>query len=122
MKFYICDICGKVIEIINDTKVPTICCGEAMSLLEANTSEGAIEKHIPVYEIKDKEIIIKVGANEHPMEEDHYIMWVAMVTDNTTNRVQLLPRQTVEVEMDYIKGSTIYAYCDKHGLWGTKID
>lgn len=121
MKFYICNICGKVIEIINDTKVPTICCGEAMSLLEANTSEGAIEKHIPVYEIKDKEIIIKVGANEHPMEEDHYIMWVAQVKGDTVTRVELFPGQVPEVKMEYKEGATIYAYCNKHSLWKKEV-
>ena len=123
-RFYLCPICGKVIGLIHDTKVPTICCGKEMNLLEANTSDGAVEKHIPVCEVdKEKgEIVIKVGSIEHPMEEEHYIMWIAQVTDNATTRVQLFPKQTPTIRMEYIKGATIYAYCNKHGLWKSQAD
>ena len=122
-RFYLCKICGKVIGLIHDTGTPTICCGKEMELLKANTSDGAHEKHVPAYEIDESkgEIIVKVGEIEHPMEKDHYIMWIAQVTDNMTMRKQLFPGQQPMVTMQYIKGSTIYAYCDKHGLWKKEV-
>ena len=33
-------------------------------------------------EIDNNEIIVKVGEVIHPMEEDHYITWVSLVSDN----------------------------------------
>ena len=123
-RFYLCEICGKVIELIHNTDISTICCGKEMKLLKANTSDGAYEKHVPAYEIDDskEEIIVQVGEIEHPMEKDHYIMWIAQVKDDITIRRQLFPGQKPMVKMQYIKGSTIYAYCDKHGLWKKEVE
>ena len=123
-RFYLCSVCGKVIGLIHDTEIPTICCGQEMQLIEANTTDASTEKHVPVYKIDEQEgeIVVSVGSVEHPMEKDHYIMWVAQVTDNKTTRIQLYPEQAPEVRMPYIKGSTIYAYCNKHGLWKSKVE
>ena len=51
------------------------------------------------------------------MEKDHYIMWIAQVTENKMIRVQLYPEQSRETRFPYIKGASLYAYCNKHGLW-----
>ena len=54
MKFYRCKHCGKIIAVVNGVKVPTICCGEVMEELVPGTSDGAVEKHVPVLAIKEK--------------------------------------------------------------------
>jgi len=123
-RFYLCPVCGKVIGVIHDTGIPTICCGKEMKLLEANTSDGAVEKHVPIYKMAEQEgeIVVSVGSVEHPMDKEHYIMWVAEVSDNATIRIQLYPEQVATVKMKYMQGATIYAYCNKHGLWASKVD
>ena len=93
-----------------------------MQLLEANTEDAAVEKHVPVYERVEDEIVVKVGKVEHPMEKDHYIMWIAEVSDHKTTRVRLFPEQSTETRLPYEKGATLYAYCNKHGLWKTTIE
>ena len=122
-RFYICPICGKVLGLIHDTKSPTVCCGEKMELLEVNVSDISLEKHIPVYEVdsQEGEVVVKVGEIEHPMEKEHYIMWIAQVSDNKTTRIQLFPEQETTVRFEYIKGAIVFAYCNKHGLWKTEI-
>ena len=97
------------------------CCGAELELLVANTVDASQEKHVPVYEVVEDEIVVKVGSVEHPMEKAHYIMWIAQVTDNRTTRVRLYPEQGTETRFPYIKGSTIYAYCNLHGLWKTEL-
>ncbi|MTL82835.1 desulfoferrodoxin, partial [Turicibacter sanguinis] len=47
MKFYICPTCGNVIELIEDHKVPVMCCGKKMEELVPNSTEAAVEKHMP---------------------------------------------------------------------------
>ena len=32
-------------------------------------------------------------------------------------RIRLRPNEKPEVKLKNIKGATIYAYCNKHGLW-----
>ena len=97
------------------------CCGEQMEQMVANTTDAAVEKHVPVYEKVEDEIVVRVGEVEHPMEKDHYIMWIAQVNQNRTTRVALYPEQSTETRFPYIPGATLYAYCNKHGLWKTTI-
>ena len=48
LKFYRCKVCGKIIAIVKDTGVPTICCGEEMEQIIPGTTDAAVEKHVPV--------------------------------------------------------------------------
>ena len=119
--FYKCPICGNIIGLINGDINHIRCCGVEMELMVANSQDAATEKHVPVYEKEGNEIIVRVGEVEHPMEEDHYIMWIAQVSDNETTRVRLKPEQKPEARFKYIPNSTVYAYCNKHGLWKTEV-
>lgn len=110
-----CNICGAMVKVLTDGRV--VCCGQEMTTLTPNSVECAIEKHIPTYERVEDEVYVKVP---HVMEKEHYIEWVAMVAENKECMVKLYPEQDAEARFKYIPGSTIYAYCNKHGLW--KID
>ena len=45
MKFYKCNKCGNIFEVINDAAIVPSCCKEHMEILEANTNEeGSKEK------------------------------------------------------------------------------
>lgn len=122
VKFYVCPICGNIVGLINGDMNRVKCCGVAMEIMEANVVEASVEKHVPVYEVVDGELVVRVGSVEHPMEKEHYIMWIAQVTENRTTRVTLYPEQATETRFPYIKGSTLYAYCNKHGLWKTIVE
>ena len=120
-KFYICKHCGNVIEKVEDKGVPVVCCGEVMKELQAGIEDAAFEKHIPVYTVEGDTVHVFVGEVEHPMEKEHYIMWIAQVSENRITRVKLYPEQATETRFPYISGATLYAYCNKHGLWKTTI-
>ena len=45
-----------------------------LNLLEANVTDAAGEKHVPVIEKDGQDIIVRVGEVPHPMMEEHYIM------------------------------------------------
>ena len=47
MKFYKCEICGKIVAMVKETPVDTMCCGQAMRELVPGTTDGATEKHVP---------------------------------------------------------------------------
>ena len=121
VNFYKCDECKNIIEIIEENSFNITCCGKAMKKLEANTIDAAVEKHIPVYEKVEDELVVRVGEIEHPMEKDHYIMWIAQVTENKVIKVKLYPEQSTETRFPYIPGATLYSYFNKHGLWKSII-
>lgn len=95
---------------------------EEFTKLKANTVDAALEKHMPVYEKIENDILVKVGDVEHPMTKEHHIMWIAQVYKNQINLVKLNPNDKPQAKFAYIKGSEIYAYCNLHGLWKTTIE
>ena len=122
VKYYICKHCGNLVEVVNDGKVNPVCCGEKMSLLEPGTVEASHEKHIPVISAVGGDVKVFVGSIEHPMSEEHSILWISLLTDKGLHRVHLSPSDKPEAHF-YIAGETpiaAYAYCNLHGLW--KVD
>lgn len=121
VKYYRCPICGNVIEVVNGNVNMVKCCGGTPVLMEANTVDAAVEKHVPVYEIDGEEIIVKVGEVIHPMEEAHYITFITLVTNDRVIRVDLKPGDEPVVRLPYVSGSVIYEYCNLHGLWKNEV-
>lgn len=88
--------------------------------LDPNTVDAATEKHVPYVDVqRDGHIIrVQVGEVEHPMEEAHYIEWVALEADDRLEVHHLKPGQTpVTFFAGGVKSGTVYAYCNLHGLW-----
>lgn len=115
-----CEKCGAMVRVIEDCHCDNCgikCCGEEMKKLVPNSVDAAVEKHVPTYEVKDGKIFVKVN---HVMEEDHYIEWISIVFEDKECITYLEPGKDAVAHCKYIPGSTIYAYCNKHGLW--KID
>ena len=54
MKFYRCAHCGQIVAIVKGTGVPIMCCGEKMQEIVPGTTDAALEKHVPVWVIREK--------------------------------------------------------------------
>jgi len=122
MKLYRCSKCGQVLESTNDLCDNITCCNTKMNEIKPFEVDGAKEKHIPVYEIEENSLKVKVGEVEHPMEEDHFIEFIAYECGNMTLRYKLKPNDEPKCEFPYLGKGTIYAYCNKHGLWKKDIE
>lgn len=123
MKFLKCKICGKIIAIVNERQVPTICCGQPMEEMVPNTSDGAVEKHVPVFEVEGNIVRVKVGSVDHPMLDNHYIEWIAIQTNLGNQRKVLKPGEKPEAEFALLPGEKVLAvleHCNLHGLFATK--
>ena len=119
-KFFICNVCGNIVEMIRESGVPIICCGQKMTELIANTSDGAIEKHVPLVDVKGNKVDVIIGSNIHPMIEKHYIQWIYLETNKGIQRKALLPgdepKATFIIDNDEVV-KAVYEYCNLHGLW-----
>ncbi len=112
-----CLKCGALVRVLNDCTCDNCgikCCNEQMKKLIPNSSGASEEKHIPKYKKVDKEINVTLN---HPMEEDHFIEWISLVHQDKEEIVFLHPGDKAECKFNYIPGSTIYSYCNKHELW-----
>lgn len=118
-----CSKCGATIKVIKDCMCGSDCgikcCGEKMQVLVPNSVDAAAEKHVPTYEINDGKIYVKVN---HVMEEDHFIEWVSVVFENKEVTTYFKPGKEAVAHCKYVPGSTIYAYCNKHGLWKAEVE
>lgn len=118
--FYYCPICGRIVMGIEGDN-PIMCCGKMMDLLVANNRDASLEKHVPVYEVTNDNILVTVGEIEHPMLEEHYIGWVALVGKTEVMIKRLSPGDKAIVKFPLINEGTIYAYCNIHGLWKKEL-
>lgn len=125
MKYFKCRKCGKIVEVLNQEKIPTICCGEEMIELTANTQDAATEKHVPYVKLKDGVLNVKIGEVEHPSTEEHYIVFITVVMGDKVLRHNLKPTETPKASFlvgDYKGRVEVYEYCNLHGLWVKELN
>ncbi|MCD8239018.1 MAG: desulfoferrodoxin [Clostridiales bacterium] len=118
--FYICKNCGNIIAKVKDGGVPVMCCGQKMEEIIPGTSDGAAEKHVPVYEVKGNTVTVTVGSTEHPMLPEHYIEWISLQTKEGNQRKELKPGDAPKACFAFCEGDSVeavYAYRNLHSLW-----
>ena len=100
-----------------------MCCGQKMTKLEAGVVEASHEKHIPVVSVDENVVNVVVGEVEHPMAEEHSILWVYLQTDRGGQRKNLKVGEApvVSFAIKDEKPLAVYAYCNLHGLWKAEI-
>ena len=123
VKFYICERCGNIVEMLEDSGVNPVCCGAKMTELQAGVVEASREKHIPVVKLEGNFVTVNVGSVEHPMSEEHSILWVYLETDRGGQRKELSVGSSpvVRFALDGEKPVAVYAYCNLHGLWKAEV-
>lgn len=119
-RFFKCDICGNLAGLIHDSGVRMVCCGQDMTELVANTSDGATEKHVPFVTVDGDLVKVQIGEVEHPMLPEHHIQWIYIKTEHGGQRKNLNPGDAPVAEFKLSDGDkleTVYEYCNLHGLW-----
>jgi len=122
LELFFCRHCGNLIVKMNNSGVDMVCCGENMQRLLPNVNSASAEKHLPVVKKEGNTITASVGQIEHPMTEEHYIMWIILVSPDGILMHKLMPgdKPTWVFPNTVKKDISVYSYCNLHGLW--KID
>ncbi len=123
MKVYKCKTCGNIIIKEKDDGSVPVCCGAPMVELKANTEDAAVEKHVPVVKYAANMVLVTVGETLHPMEEKHYIEFIAIETSKGVKTQYLKPGDEPICNFVLEPDETFrgaYAYCNLHGLWKNK--
>ncbi len=108
-KFYVCPVCGNVIRTTGEAVIS--CCGITLPPLEA---EPADADHAIRKETVEDEYYVTV---DHPMTKDHYISFLAAVSDQSMQFVKLYPEGNAEARFKINRVGKLYAYCNRHGLF-----
>lgn len=122
MKVYKCKECLSVaLELVEGKEA----CGKNYQELKANSVDASGEKHVPVVEQDGNRVKVTVGSVEHPMLEEHHIMWIALETTKGEMVKRLSAGEKPVAEFLLLEGEepvAAYEYCNLHGLWKAEIE
>ena len=115
---YQCELCGNLVSVVHGAGGSLVCCGQDMVHLKGNTTDAAVEKHVPVISKEGNTVTVTVGKVPHPMEEKHFIEVIGVLTENKLYRAYLKPGDKPEATFE-VDGAVkcARAYCNLHGLW-----
>ena len=108
-KFYVCPVCGNVIRSMGEAVIS--CCGITLPPLEAEEADG---EHMIRVEIIEDEYYVTVA---HPMTKEHYLSFLAAVSDAGVQFVKLYPEGAAEERFRINGIKYFYVFCNRHGLF-----
>ncbi|MCR5694000.1 MAG: helix-turn-helix domain-containing protein [Clostridia bacterium] len=108
-RFYVCPVCGNIIQTAGEALIS--CCGITLPPMEAE--EPDIDHNISAEVIEDEYYV----SLNHPMTKDHYITFLAAVSDGGVQLAKLYPEGSAEARLMMRGVKTIYACCNRHGLF-----
>ncbi len=116
---YYCEHCHNIVEALWNGRPGITCCNHTMKKLEPNTVDAAQEKHVPAIQRDGNRVTVKVGEVAHPMESDHYILFVEVLAANKVYRQDFVEGDAVAEAVFLIEEQdvTARAFCNKHGFW-----
>lgn len=110
---YVCPVCGNVIHSIGEGSFT--CCGITLPVQEA---EEADEAHAICVQQVEHEYYVTLN---HPMEKDHFISFLALITPDQIQMKKLYPEQNPEARFAISGSGELYAYCNQHGLFRVHV-
>lgn len=111
-KFYVCPVCGNVMWAAGDAIIS--CCGLTLPALDAETDDD--EHAIQVETVEDEDYV----SVRHPMTKDHYLSFLAAVSDQGIQFSKLYPEGNAETRFQKSQVQYWVAYCNHHGLFVKK--
>ncbi|MEO1785336.1 desulfoferrodoxin [Thermodesulfobium sp. 4217-1] len=121
LQIYKCETCGNIVMVLHSGVGQLVCCGNPMRLMEENTVDAVVEKHVPVIERNGKDVLVKVGSMPHPMTSTHWIEWIELQVDDSYVLIKRLsfndqPEALFSLPTEP-KSLMAREYCNLHGLW-----
>lgn len=111
-RFYVCPVCGNTVRSTGEALIS--CCGITLPPLEPENTEP--EHDIRVETVEDEYYV----TIDHPMRKDHYISFLAAVSDSRVQFAKLYPEGNAEARFKIDGVRKFYAYCNRHGLFQLK--
>lgn len=95
---------------------------DGLTPVKANSTEAAVEKHLPVVSINGTNVDVVVGSTIHPMEEKHYIGFIILETTKGVYQRILKPGDEPKAHFTLNDEElvAVYEHCNLHGIWVTK--
>ncbi len=113
MHFYICPNCQNLLTAMTATGIS--CCGKKLKPLQ------------PAKASENEQLIVEKVENDfyittnHPMEREHYIPFVALLSGDSIMLKKLYPEWGLQVRIPVFAHGRLLWYCTKHGLFYQEV-
>lgn len=107
--FYVCPLCGNILQATGEAVIS--CCGITLPPLQPEAPDEAHAIHL---EAVEDEYYVTV---DHPMTKDHFISFLAAVSDQCVQTVKLYPEGPAGARFKINRVRWLYAYCNHDGLF-----
>ena len=108
IRFYVCPKCGNIITASSEAVVS--CCGTKLTALEAKEAQD--DEKLKVEDIGGEWFI----SSEHEMTKQHYISFVAFLSDSNVMMFRQYPEWNLQITMPLYRYGRLVWYCTNHGL------
>ena len=112
-RFYVCPVCGNVIRATGEAVVS--CCGITLPAIDPEDPDP--DHEIRMERVEDEYYI----TLDHPMTKNHYISFLAAVSDQGMEFVKLYPEGSCEARFKTRLVKYLCAYCNRHGLYRLRV-
>ncbi len=109
LKFYVCPTCGNLITATTEAGIS--CCGKK---LQPVLPQKAPEDEMLKVEIIEDEYFI---TTSHPMEREHFITFVALLTGDTMILKKQYPEWELQTRIPTLAHGRLLWHCNQHGLF-----
>ena len=108
-KFYVCPVCGNIIHSVGESLVQ--CNG--VTLVPEEPAKPDETHNIKVERIEDEYYV----SVEHEMTKNHYISFIAAVSDDGIQLKKIYPESAAEARFRINGVRKFYCYCNRDGLF-----
>ena len=112
-RWYRCPVCGNVLFAAGEAVI--CCCGITLPPLEP---EDADEDHAILVDRVEDEYLVTV---DHPMTKEHYISFLAAVSDRGVQITKLYPEEEAQARFKINGVRRLYACCNRDGLFAVRL-
>ena len=111
--FFVCPSCGNLITSLTDTTIS--CCGKKLKALPL---QKASDDEMLSVEIVENDFYI---TTNHPMKRDHYITFIALLTEDTIMLRKQYPEWELQTRIPVFAHGILVWHCSKHGLFYQEV-
>ena len=108
-KWYVCPVCGNVLFAAGEAVIS--CCGITLPPLEPEVPDE--DHRLEVRRVEDEYL----ATVDHPMTKDHYISFLAAVSDRGVQIAKLYPEEEAQARFKINGVRRLYACCNRDGLF-----
>lgn len=109
IQFYLCPSCGTLLTATAPCELR--CCGKKLDPLAVQEAD---ERHRIEVEEMDGDYYVRLN---HEMSKNHYIQFVAFVSNDRVLLIELYPEQEDAVRFPKWAKGDLYVGCNRHGLY-----